>query len=56
MGKARIGANEVADLLIACKRQAMRIEGTDVGVSHTPNPDLVDEEFIAAPLSSLLVV
>jgi hypothetical protein len=56
VGEASIGADEVADLLLASKRQAVCIEGTDVGVSHTPNPDLVDEELFAAPLSSLLEV
>lgn len=56
MGEARIGADKGADLLIASERQAVSIEATDVGMSHTPNPDLVNKELVAAPLSSLLVV
>ena len=34
----------------------MDIEGPEVGVSYTPNPDLVDEELVTATLGSLLVM
>ena len=56
MGEACVGADEGADLLITCEREAMSVEGPEVGVSHTPNTDLVDEELVNATLGILLVM
>ena len=56
MGEACVGADEGADLLITCERQAVSVEAPEVGMPYTANPDLVDEELVNAPLSSLLVM
>ena len=56
MGEASVGADEGADLLITCEREAMGVEAPEVGVSHTANPDLVDEELVNATLGILLVM
>ena len=56
MGEASVGADEGVDLLITCERQAMGVKAPEVGVSHTANPDLVDEELVNATLGSLLVM
>lgn len=56
MGKASVGADEGADLLITCERQAMSVKAPEVGMTYTTNPDLVDEELVTTPLSSLLVM
>ena len=56
VGEASVGADEGADLLITCERQAVSVEAPEVGMPYTANPDLVDEELVNAPLSSLLVM
>ena len=56
MGEASIGADEGGDLLITSEIEAMSVEAPDIGVPHTPDPDLVDEELLTSPLISLLVV
>jgi len=56
VGEASVGADKGAHLLITCERQAMSVEAPEVGVPYTPNSDLVNEELVTTPLSSLLVM